>query len=59
MPVAGEVQPGEAINWALIPPRPRSAFWTICLFVLGKGERTQGPGILCPRPLGGARRDGG
>ena len=52
MPVVGDVQPGEAINWALIPPRPRSAFWTICLFVLGKGERTQGAGHLVPATTG-------
>jgi hypothetical protein len=59
MPVAGDVQPGEAINWALIPPRPRSAFWTICLFVLGKGERTQGAGHLVPATTGRGTRDGG
>jgi hypothetical protein len=39
MPAASDVQPGEAIDWALIPPRPRTAFWPICLFILGKGER--------------------
>jgi len=48
MPAAGDVHPGEAIDWALIPPRPRTAFWTICLFVLGKGERTDGAGYLAP-----------
>ena len=26
----------EAIEWILIPPRPRDAFWTICLFALGR-----------------------
>lgn len=25
----------EAIDWILIPPRPRSAFWTCCLFTYG------------------------
>jgi hypothetical protein len=24
------------IEWILIPPRPRNAFWTICLFTLGR-----------------------
>lgn len=26
---------GNAIEWILIPPRPRSAFWTCCLFTYG------------------------
>ena len=30
------------------PPRPRTAFWTICLFILGKGEPTDGAGHLVP-----------
>lgn len=46
MPAAGDVRPGKTMDWALIPPRPRSAFWTICLFILGKGERTKGAGHL-------------
>ena len=25
----------DALEWALIPPRPRNTFWTICLFSLG------------------------
>ena len=48
MLAADDVQAGDAIDWALIPPRPRTAFWTICLFVLGKGERTDGAGHLVP-----------
>jgi hypothetical protein len=24
------------LEWALIPPRPRTAFWSICLFALGR-----------------------
>jgi hypothetical protein len=40
--------PGEAIEWVLIPPRPRAAFWTICLFILGKGEQRAGEGHLAP-----------
>ena len=47
-PMEDEAPPGEAIDWALIPPRPRAAFWTICLFILGKGERTDGAGHLVP-----------
>ncbi len=48
MPAVSDVQPAEAIDWASIPPRPRTAFWTICLFILGKGERTDGTGHLVP-----------
>ena len=48
MPAGGDARPGEAIDWALIPPRPRARFWTICLFILGKGERTGGAGHLVP-----------
>jgi hypothetical protein len=33
-------EPSEHANspmkWVLIPPRPRNAFWTICLFTLGR-----------------------
>lgn len=46
--VGGLAQNGEAVAWALIPPRPRSAFWGICLFILGKTERTDGSGHLLP-----------
>ena len=48
MPAASDVAAGQTIDWALIPPRPRNAFWTICLFILGKGERTDGAGHLVP-----------
>jgi len=48
MPATADVQLDGAIDWALIPPRPRTAFWTICLFILGKGERTDGAGHLVP-----------
>lgn len=31
-------QPGTGpMEWVLIPPRPRTAFWSICLFTLGRG----------------------
>ena len=44
----------KTIDWALISPRPRTAFWTICLFILGKGERTDGAGhlVLCDHRAG-------
>lgn len=48
MPSASEVGTAELIDWALIPPRPRIAFWSICLFILGRGERTDGDGHLVP-----------
>lgn len=48
MPLAGDVQTVGTLDWALIPPRPRTAFWTICRFILGKGERTGGDGHLVP-----------
>jgi hypothetical protein len=28
------------IEWMLIPPRPRNAFWTICLFMFGRQTAT-------------------
>lgn len=46
MPSSGEVRTAKTIDWALILPRPRTALWTICLFVLGRGERTDGEGHL-------------
>lgn len=41
-----------APDWALIPPRPRAAFWTICLFTLGKGDQVVGAGYLVPAATG-------
>jgi hypothetical protein len=29
------------LEWALIPPRPRTAFWSICLFALGREDRPE------------------
>jgi hypothetical protein len=37
-----------ALEWALIPPRPRAAFWSICLFILGRGDQPVGNGYLVP-----------
>jgi hypothetical protein len=39
---------GESLDWVLIPPRPRSAFWTFCLFALGRGEEQERSGHLIP-----------
>lgn len=39
LPEAGRSASGrsaEPLEWILIPPRPRDAFWTICLFTLGR-----------------------
>lgn len=46
-PVA--VQPDSGpLEWALIPPRPRDAFWTICLFTLSRGDGPASGGRLVP-----------
>lgn len=44
---AGAIGP---VEWFLIPPRPRNAFWTICLFVLGRDPAAMldGTGHLYP-----------
>ncbi len=36
------------VEWVMIPPRPRSAFWSICLFTLSKGDRPEQEGWLEP-----------
>ncbi|MCR5860121.1 MULTISPECIES: hypothetical protein [Hyphomicrobiales] len=36
------------MDWALIPPRPRNAFWSICLFTLSRGDRPARGGRLVP-----------
>lgn len=46
------------IPWHRIPPRPRSAFWTICLWFIGKTEQHVDRGSLLvagttPRGTGG------
>ncbi|PWJ88224.1 hypothetical protein C8D77_112120 [Mesorhizobium loti] len=46
-PVAEQPDSGP-IEWALIPPRPRDAFWTICLFTLSRGDRPASSGRLVP-----------
>ncbi|EHS52358.1 hypothetical protein PDO_4753 [Rhizobium sp. PDO1-076] len=36
------------IDWALIPPRPRNAFWSICLFTLSRDNKPAPGGYLVP-----------
>ena len=44
-----EVVPEEGpFEWAMIPPRPRTAFWSICLFCRGRGDRPDGGGYRVP-----------
>jgi hypothetical protein len=38
----------ESLEWALIPPRPRTAFWDICLFALGRGDTPEDAAHLVP-----------
>ena len=46
-PVIAQPESGP-MEWALIPPRPRDAFWTICLFTLSRGDRSASGGRLVP-----------
>lgn len=39
-----------ALDWVMIPPRPRTAFWTVCLFALGREKREERSGHLIPVP---------
>jgi hypothetical protein len=40
---APEVSDEGPLEWTLIPPRPRSAFWSCCLFVFGRhGDQPRG-----------------
>ncbi|RUX94662.1 hypothetical protein EOA25_30035 [Mesorhizobium sp. M2A.F.Ca.ET.040.01.1.1] len=36
------------LDWALIPPRPRNAFWSICLATFGHDGMRQEEGYLVP-----------
>jgi hypothetical protein len=38
----------DVLDWVLIPPRPRSAFWTICRFMLGRDGEQEREGHLVP-----------
>ena len=43
---ASEQSDIEPIEWALIPPRPRNAFWSICLFTQARGDEPAWGGHL-------------
>lgn len=46
-PISAVEQAGTgAMEWMLIPPRPRTAFWSICLFTLGRGDEPAWGGHL-------------
>jgi hypothetical protein len=43
-----KAEPGDAVEWELIPPRPRNAFWSCCLFMLGHPGEKSRRGHLVP-----------
>lgn len=46
-PISAVEQPGTGpMEWVLIPPRPRTAFWSICLFTLARGNEPAWGGHL-------------
>jgi hypothetical protein len=45
----------HALTWTLIPPRIRSAFWSICLAALGREGRIQTPAYLQSVPTRAGR----
>lgn len=49
-PVPFSISPDaeDALDWVLIPPRPRSAFWTVCRFMLGRDGEQERDGHLVP-----------
>jgi hypothetical protein len=47
-PPASGADAVEALQWALIPPRPRTAFWDICLFAIGRGDTPEDAAHLIP-----------
>jgi hypothetical protein len=42
------VEEDGALDWVMIPPRPRTAFWTLCLFALGREKQEERSGHLVP-----------
>lgn len=54
--MSGESQPAPIVeypadgpmDWTLIPPRPRSAFWSICLYTLSRDDKPAPGGYLIP-----------
>lgn len=51
-PVVAPHVENQPIEWALIPPRPRDAFWSICLFCIGRAEHPKGEAKLIPALTG-------
>ena len=47
IPVPGQPDTGP-VEWALIPPRPREGFWSICLAILGGCGSQSRDGHLAP-----------
>jgi len=47
-PPASEQSDTGPLEWALIPPRPRDAFWSICLYTLGRDADQPREGHLAP-----------
>src|SRR3546814_5295188 len=45
---APEQDDAGPLEWALIPPRPRDAFWSICLYTLGRDTDLPRDGHLAP-----------
>ncbi len=47
-PIQHDIGGVDAMEWAFIPPRPRNAFWSICLFFCGREEPLKNIGCLLP-----------
>ena len=47
-PAARDASSQTALDWALIPPRPRNAFWSCCLFLFGRSGDRRRQGWLEP-----------
>lgn len=45
---AGCSKENDTIDWVLIQPRPRAAFWKVCLRLLGEDGRDERAGYLAP-----------
>ncbi|MBK3799694.1 hypothetical protein GAY33_10700 [Azospirillum brasilense] len=46
------VPPDGVLEWSLIPPRPRSAFWSCCLSLFGRQDTVPRKGHLVPDRTG-------
>lgn len=47
-PAPAPIPADGPLEWALIPPRPRNAFWSCCLFMFGREGDRYRPGYLEP-----------